>query len=402
MVMTTILMALKSLSRNVMRSTLTILGVVIGVSAVVTMVTLGNGTTQSVSAQIASLGSNLLIISPGQGRGSGSAGQPAPRFKVADANAAREQLSGLRAVAPSMSQSVTVVAMAKNWTTNVTGTTADYLTVGNWTLASGRAFTEAEEKSGAPVCIVGETVRTKLFGVTNPVGNTIRVKQFSCEVIGLLRSKGQASMGRDQDDTVLVPLRTLQRRITGSDEVSQIQLSVRDGVDTDRVKAAAEQLMRERRHIGEGVDDNFNVLDTREIAQTMTGTTQLLTTLLGAVAAVSLLVGGIGIMNIMLVSITERTREIGTRLAIGALEREVLLQFLVEAVTLSSIGGVIGLLVAAGASMYLASLMQVPFLFDPAINLLAFAFSAGMGVLFGYLPARRAAQLDPIDALRHE
>ena len=402
MVMTTIFMALKSLGRNLMRSTLTILGVVIGVSAVVTMVTLGKGTTQSVEAQIASLGSNLLIISPGQRRGPGSAGQSAPRFKVADADAVREQVSGLRAVAPSMGQSVTVVAMAKNWTTTVTGTTADYLPVGNWTLAAGRAFTEAEEKSGAPVCVVGETVRTQLFGAANPVGSTIRVKQFSCEVIGLLKSKGQASMGRDQDDTVLVPLRTLQRRITGSDDVGQIQLAVRDGGTTDRAKAAVEQLMRERRRIGEGVDDNFNVLDTREIARTMTGTTQLLTTLLGAVAAVSLLVGGIGIMNIMLVSITERTREIGTRLAIGALEREVLLQFLVEAVTLSSIGGVIGLLVAAGASVYLASLMQVPFLFDPAINVLAFAFSAGMGVLFGYLPARRAAQLDPIDALRHE
>ncbi len=402
MVMTTILMALRSLSRNLMRSTLTILGVVIGVSAVVTMVTLGNGTTQSVEAQIASLGSNLLIISPGQRRGPGSAGQPAPRFKVADADAVREQVSGLRAVAPSMGQSVTVVAMAKNWTTTVTGTTADYLPVGNWTLAAGRAFTEAEEKSGAPVCVVGETVRAQLFGAANPVGSTIRVKQFSCEVIGLLTAKGQASMGRDQDDTVLVPLRTLHRRIAGSDDVSQIQLAVRDGGTTDRAKAAVEQLMRERRRIGEGVDDNFNVLDTREIARTMTGTTELLTTLLGAVAAVSLLVGGIGIMNIMLVSITERTREIGTRLAIGALEREVLLQFLVEAVTLSSIGGVIGLLVAAGASMYLASLMQVPFLFDPGINMLAFAFSAGMGVLFGYLPARRAAQLDPIDALRHE
>jgi putative ABC transport system permease protein len=228
------------------------------------------------------------------------------------------------------------------------------------------------------------------------------VKQFSCDVIGLLRSKGQASMGRDQDDTVLVPLRTLQRRVAGNQDVGQIMVAAKDGVSTDRVKSSVEQLMRERRRITAGDNDDFNVLDTKEIAQTLTGTTQLLTMLLGAVAAVSLLVGGIGIMNIMLVSITERTREIGTRLAIGALEREVLLQFLVEAVTLSSLGGVIGILLATAASVVLAQLMKVPFVFDAQINVLAFVFSAGIGVLFGYLPARRAAHLDPIDALRHE
>jgi putative ABC transport system permease protein len=402
MLMNTILLALKGLRRNMMRSFLTILGIVIGVSAVVTMVTLGNGTTQSVSAQIASLGSNLIIVMPGQRGGPGSAGTTAPRFKLADAKAIEEQVSGIEAVAPSAGQNVTVVAMAKNWSATVTGTTAAYFTAGNWTLASGRVFSEAEERSGAAVCVVGETVRSKLFGTANPVGSTIRVKQFSCDVIGLLRPKGQASMGRDQDDTVVVPLRTLQRRVAGNQDVGQIMVAARDGVSTDRVKASVEQLMRERRRITAGESDDFNVLDTKEIAQTMTGTTQLLTMLLGAVAAVSLLVGGIGIMNIMLVSITERTREIGTRLAIGALEREVLLQFLVEAVTLSSLGGVIGILLATGASIGLAKLMQVPFVFDPEINVLAFVFSAGIGVLFGYLPARRAAHLDPIDALRHE
>jgi putative ABC transport system permease protein len=240
-----------------------------------------------------------------------------------------------------------------------------------------------------------------LFGEANPVGSSIRVKRFSCNVIGLLQSKGQASLGRDQDDTVIVPLRTLQRRVTGSQDVSSIMVAANDGA-SERAMSRIETLMRERRHIGPTEDDNFNVLDTREIAQAMTGTTQLLTMLLGAVAAVSLLVGGIGIMNIMLVSITERTREIGTRLAIGALEREVLLQFLVEAATLSSLGGVIGILIATGASIGLSRLMNVPFVFDPDINLLAFGFSAAIGVLFGYLPARRAAQLDPIEALRHE
>ena len=402
MLWSTILLALKGLRRNKMRSFLTILGIVIGVSAVVTMVTLGNGTTQSVSQQIASLGSNLLMVTPGQRQGPGSAGSVAPAFKQADALAIAEQINGLKAVAPSAGQSVTVVAMAKNWSTTVTGTTNGYFTAGNWTLSSGRIFTEAEERSGAAVCVVGETVRNKLFGPANPVGSVIRVKQFSCDVIGLLQSKGQASMGRDQDDTVVVPLKTLQRRVTGSQDISSLMVAVKDGVSTARVQAGVEQLMRERRHIGQGEEDNFNVLDTKEIAQTMTGATRMLTMLLGAVAAVSLLVGGIGIMNIMLVSITERTREIGTRLAIGALEGEVLLQFLVEAITLSSLGGVIGILLATVASIGLSRLMGVPFSFDTRINVTAFLFSAGIGVLFGYLPARRAAHLDPIQALRHE
>ena len=402
MLFNTVLLALRGLGRNAMRSILTMLGIVIGVSAVITMVTLGRGTTQSVAAQISSLGSNLLIVMPGQRQGPGSAGASAPRFKVADAEAIAAQIGGLAGVAPSAGQSVTVVAQAKNWTTQVTGTTAAWFHVGNWTIADGRPFTEAEERSGSAVCVVGETVRQKLFGAANPVGSAIRVRQFSCEVIGLLAAKGQASMGRDQDDVVVVPLRTLQRRVTGSPDVGQIQLAVADGHSTDRAKAAVEALMRERRRLADGAPDNFSVLDTREIARAMTGTTELLTMLLGAVAAVSLLVGGIGIMNIMLVSITERTREIGTRLAIGALEREVLLQFLVEAVTISSIGGLVGLALAAAASMGLARVMQVPFVFDVNINVAAFAFSAAMGVLFGYLPARRAAHLDPIDALRHE
>lgn len=401
MIANTILLALKGLRRNMMRSFLTMLGIVIGVSAVVTMVTLGNGTTQSVSRQIASLGSNLIMVTPGQRGGPGFAGSSAPQFKLADANAIEQQVSGIKAVAPTASSSVTVVANAKNWTTSVTGSTNAYFTAGNWTLAAGRTFTDAEERSGAAVCVVGQTVRTKLFGGASPVGSSLRVKQFSCNVIGMLKSKGQASMGRDQDDTVIVPLKTLQRRVTGSHDVASIMVAANDGASA-RVTAGIETLMRERRHIGANEDDNFNVLDTREIAQAMTGTTQLLTMLLGAVAAVSLLVGGIGIMNIMLVSVTERTREIGTRLAIGALEREVLLQFLVEAVTLSSLGGLIGILIAGAASIGLSRVMNVPFTFDVDINVLAFAFSAGIGVLFGYLPAQRAARLDPIDALRHE
>jgi putative ABC transport system permease protein len=252
------------------------------------------------------------------------------------------------------------------------------------------------------VCVIGETVREKLFGRQNPVGTDIRVKQFSCEVIGLLKSKGQSAMGSDQDDAVVMPLRTVQRRLAGSQDISRLMISVRDGASIDAVKEQLTLLMRERRKIAENEDDDFRVLDTRQIAEALTSTTKILTMLLGAVAAVSLLVGGIGIMNIMLVSVTERTREIGIRLAIGAMEREVLLQFLIEAVVLSSLGGLIGIVLATLASMVLAGLMNIPYLFDAGINLLAFLFSSAIGVIFGFFPARRAAGLNPIDALRHE
>jgi putative ABC transport system permease protein len=321
---------------------------------------------------------------------------------MADAAAIKEQVPGITAVAPTAGSSVTVVAQAKNWTTTVTGTTNDYFSAGNWKLATGRAFTDTEMRAGAAACVLGDTVRTKLFGQAEPVGETIRVKQFSCEVVGVLAAKGQASMGRDQDDTVVIPLRTLQRRVTGSQDVQSIMVAAQDGVSTELVKGRIEALMRERRRItGDKVDD-FNVLDTKEIATAMAGSTKVLTGLLGAVAAVSLLVGGIGIMNIMLVSITERTREIGTRLAIGALEHEVLMQFLVEAVTLSSIGGIIGLLIATAASVGLSKVLSLPYAFNLQINVLAFVFSAIIGIVFGYFPARRAARLDPIEALRHE
>ena len=263
-------------------------------------------------------------------------------------------------------------------------------------------FTDDEQTAGAAVCIIGETVRREIYGGTRGLGEQLRIKQFSCEVIGVLAAKGQAAMGNDQDDTVVVPLHTLQRRVTGNQRINTLLVSMQDGTDSTRLKASLAQLLRERRKLAEGDDDNFNVLDTQQLADTLSGTTKVMTTLLGAVAAVSLLVGGIGIMNIMLVSVTERTREIGMRLAIGALEREVLLQFLIEAVVLASLGGIVGIVIATGASIVLAEVMGVPFLFDPGINLLSFVFSAGIGVLFGYFPARRAAQLDPIEALRHE
>ena len=400
MLLSTLLLALRSIRRNLLRSFLTILGIVIGGSAVITMVTLGQGATLAVKSQISSLGSNLLMVRPGQRQGPGGSGGPA--FKESDAQAIATQIGGVQAVAPESRSSVTVVANGRNWSTSVTGSTSTWLDVSNWTLAQGRRYSEEEEQAGSAVCIIGETVRRELFGSQAALGAQVRVKQFSCEVVGILASKGQAAMGNDQDDVVMVPLHTLQRRVTGNQLVSTLLVSMQDGSDSSRVKSAITQLLRERRKLADGDDDNFNVLDTQQLAEALSGTTQVMTTLLGAVAAVSLLVGGIGIMNIMLVSVTERTREIGLRLAIGALEREVLLQFLMEAVVLAALGGVVGIVLATLASVGLAQVMQVPYVFNPGINLLSLLFSSGIGVVFGYFPARRAARMDPIDALRHE
>jgi len=402
MLLNSLLLALRSIRRNLMRSFLTVLGIVIGVSAVITMVTLGNGATLSVQAQIASLGTNLLQVRPGQRMGPGGA-SGAPAFKDVDADAIAQQIGGILAVAPEARTSATAVAGGRNWTTSVLGSTNDWLQTGSWTLARGREFTPDEQRVGAAVCLIGQTVQRELFGAsTDPLGERVRVRQFSCEVVGVLASKGQGAFGNDQDDVVLLPLKTLQRRVIGSTRVPTLLVSMKDGSDAERVKASLTELLRERRKLSDSDDDNFNVLDTKQLADTFSGTTRIMTTLLGAVAAVSLLVGGIGIMNIMLVSVTERTREIGLRLAIGALEREVLMQFLIEAVVLAALGGLIGIVLATGASMLLAGAMGIPYIFHPGVNVLAFVFSAVIGVVFGFFPARRAARLDPIEALRHE
>jgi len=400
------ILALRSVRRNMLRSFLTILGIVIGVAAVITMVTLGNGATQAIKTQISSLGTNLLMVNPGQRGpgGGGGGGGHVPHFTAADAAAIQAEIGGVAAVAPLGRASVTVVANGRNWATIVSGSTNNWFETGNWKLASGRIFEPEEQAAGAAVCVIGETVRREIYGGTagqTGLAELLRVKQFSCEVIGILAAKGQGGMG-DQDDTVVVPLQTLQRRITGSRRVDVLMVSMQDGADSVPLKASLRQLMRERRKLAEADDDNFNIFDTQQLAETLSSTTKVLTTLLGAVAAVSLLVGGIGIMNIMLVSVTERTREIGLRLAVGALEREVLLQFLIEAVVLSALGGLIGIIIATAASYSLSILMKVPYAFDPFINLLSFIFSAAIGVVFGYFPARRAARMDPIEALRHE
>ena len=395
----TLLIALREIRRHILRSFLTVLGIVIGVASVITMVTLGNGATVQVTQQIKSMGSNLLMVTAGKRLGPGR-DSSAPSFKIADAEAIARDISSIDAVAPASSQSVTAVFGNENWSTTVTGTTNQYLRARNCAIQTGREFSTSELRAGAAVCIIGDTIRKKLFGPQDPVGKRLRLGKLSFQVVGLLEAKGQSSMGQDQDDIVLIPIKSFQRRLSGNTDVGIILVSASDNASTEAVKEDIENLMRERRHISKNEEDNFNVMDMTEISNMLTGTTRILTALLGAVAAV--VVGGIGIMNIMLVSVTERTREIGIRLAIGALEREVLMQFLVEAVVLSSAGGLLGIVVGLLMCAGLKGVLQVPFVFNPGIVIVAFLFSAAVGVIFGYFPAFKAASLDPIEALRHE
>jgi putative ABC transport system permease protein len=399
---TTIILAFRAIRRHLLRSFLTILGIVIGVAAVVTMVTLGNGATAAVKQQISSLGSNILQIRPGQGFGRGGGGPQPPDFKPEDIDAIRNQVGGVTAIAPQAQTSVQAVRNSANWSTTINGTTAEYLVAQQWKLAAGRPFEPAEEQAGRAVCIIGNTVATNLFRNEDPIGKRMRLKDVSCTVIGQLATRGQGGFGNDQDDVVLMPIKAVQRRFTGNRDIRTIMVAVDAAYDSQAVQDSIKSLLRERRQITGGKDDDFNIFDTKQISDTLTGTTTILTQIVSAVAAISLLVGGIGIMNIMLVSVTERTREIGIRLAIGAVAREVMLQFLVEAVALACLGGVIGIVIGFGASIALAPVLQVPFAFEPKINLIAFAISAVIGVVFGYFPARRAAALNPIDALRHE
>ena len=385
-----------------MRSLLTVLGIVIGVAAVITMVTLGNGASTAIRQEIESFGMNQIMLRPGMRLGPGQK-VGAPDFKVEDVDALKQQIAGVDAAAAQTSKSMTIVANGRNWQTSVIGTSNDYFAIDNRELSAGRYFEEGEEAAGSAVCVIGSTVANELFGSTeNVLGEQIRTGGFSCRVVGLTKTKGSSAMGGDQDDFVVMPLKTVQRRILGENRVSALLVSMNPESDRERLKTAITDLMRERRSLSAGDDDNFSVMDTAEIAEKVASTTRIMTTLLGAVAGVSLLVGGIGIMNIMLVSVTERTREIGIRLAIGALGREVLLQFLIEAAMLGCLGGILGVVIALGASKGLCALMDVPFLFNPSINMLAFTVSVLTGICFGYFPARRAARLDPIEAVRHE
>jgi putative ABC transport system permease protein len=397
------LLAVRAIRRNVLRSILTVLGIVIGVAAVIAMVIIGDGTTAYVTNSISKLGSNMLTVRPGQDRhGPRSGSETAPPFDQDDVEAIEREIYGVRAASPLGSKNVKAVYGNANYSTTVYGSDDGFFEIRDWTLEQGRTFEKSELTGGKAVCVLGETVRKELFGKQEALGQTIRLESFACEVVGLLKSKGASAFGMDQDDLIVVPIRMFQRRISGNRDIPTILLSAEEGISTSQVKQNVTELMRERRRIRSGNDDDFHVRDMKDIIETLSTTTEMLTYLLGAVAAISLLVGGIGIMNIMLVSVTERTREIGIRLAIGALEREVLLQFLVEAVVLSSLGGLIGIGVGLGAAYAGTLFFGLPFVINEMIVVIAFSFSTIVGVIFGYFPARKAAHLDPIEALRHE
>ncbi|MCL4133423.1 UNVERIFIED_CONTAM: hypothetical protein GTU68_013477 [Idotea baltica] len=385
-----------------MRSFLTVLGVVIGVAAVIAMVTVGNGSSAQVTDDVESLGANLLSLQPGQDRmGPGrEEGGAARSFKLKDVEIILDQVGSIAIAVPTGTQSVVAVFEGENYQTTVTGTQNGYFEARDWALIAGRQFSSADE-GGKAVCIIGETVRDELMGSANPIGQKIRIESLNCTVIGLLEAKGANTFGMDQDDTVIMPFKTFARRIAGSTDVPSITLSVRDGYSSDRAIDDLTELMREVRRINSDEDDDFSIRDTKQLAAMLGSVTSVLTGLLSAVAGVSLLVGGIGIMNIMLVSVTERTREIGIRMAVGAQASQVLLQFLVEAIVLSTLGGLLGIGLGLAMGAVGSSMLNVPFSPDLGTVALAFGFSAVVGVVFGYFPARSAARLDPIEALSH-
>ncbi len=398
----TFLIALRQILRNRMRSILTMLGVVIGVGSVIAMVMLGDGTSASVRADIAALGENMLVLSPGSSRfGPGRVSTASRMFELEDAHAVAREIGGVAEVAPTASKQALVVFGSINHRTSVIGTTPEYFSITNHALGSGRWMSPGEMAAGSPVCLLGETVRAELYGAGDPIGTAVRIGKTSCTVIGVLAKKGAGGF-RDPDDVVATTLTTFQRRIVGNRDVSSIYMSVRPDRSSTLVQRQVELLMRERRALTADDELDFDVRDMAEISETMTSVTGTLTALLGGIAAVSLLVGGIGIMNIMLVSVTERTREIGIRLAIGARGRDVLTQFLIEAVVLSMLGGLFGVAFGILLGSLGASRMGLPIVVSPQTITTAFFFSALVGILFGFLPARRAARLDPIDALRHE
>ena len=401
MLLNAIMLALREIRRNVLRSALTMLGIVIGVASVVALVTLGGGATASVTADIASLGRNLVVVTPGNARAPGQLAA-APALREDDARAIAQEVPGVDGIAAVAVNTELAVVGNNNWTTTVVGTDTGYFDVRIWPTEIGRPFDPSEVRAGKAVCVIGRTIRQELFGRQDPVGAQVRIGRMTCQIVGVLSPKGQSTFGTDQDDLIVMPLTTFQRRISGNLDISVILISAASAQVTGDVVSAVTSLLRERRRLITNEANDFQVQDIEEISRTVEQVTGVLTALLGAIAAISLLVGGIGIMNIMLVSVTERTREIGTRLAIGALEREVLAQFLIEAAALSSIGGLIGVALGLGGSYLGAKPLGIPFVFDPTIVVIALVFAALVGICFGFLPARRAARMNPIEALRHE
>lgn len=397
------LIAIKEIKRNILRSFLTILGIVIGVASVIAMVMIGDGTTANVQQSISKLGTNMLTLRVGQERrGPPREDNSAKPFTEGDISAIKNEIQNIKAVASENSTKMNIVLGNKSTTSSVIGTNNDYFIIKDWEVTEGRIFDESELNSGKSSCIIGTTIVKQLFGEDNPLGMNIRLKNLSCNVIGVLKSKGAAAFGNDQDEIIIVPLKMYQQKIKGDKDVTSILISITAENYISSAKSEITSLMQERRSLRLDEPDNFHIRDMQEMLSTMTSTTQMLTYLLGSIAGISLLVGGIGIMNIMLVSVTERTREIGTRLAIGAMENEVLLQFLVEAIVLSTLGGIIGIFLGLGIGYLTVSMIDLPFILNNKIILISFIFSTLIGVIFGYFPARKAARLNPIDALRYE
>ncbi len=400
----TLRIALRALRRNVMRTILTALGVIIGVGAVIAMVSIGTGAKAQVEAQIAALGQNvILIMAGGTTRGGVFSGMgSAGTLRVEDALAIREEVEGVACVSPEVRVSAQVTAGNVNWNTSIYGESEEYFDLRRWPIEEGSAFGAADVKAVNRVAVLGKTVVKELFADTSPVGQTVRIRGIPFVVTGVLASKGSNFFGQDQDDAVIVPYTTAMRRLFGITALRSIQISAASDRLVQPVVEQVTALLRQRHRIPEGRDDDFHVHTQQELTEMATSTAKVMTTLLGSIAGVSLLVGGIGIMNIMLVSVTERTREIGIRLAVGAKRRDILMQFLIEAVTLSVGGGIIGVLAGLGASVIIARQMNWPTLTPPESVALAFLFSAAVGIFFGFYPARRASRLDPIEALRYE
>ncbi len=395
---TTILLALREIRRHILRSILTTLGIIIGVAAVVTMVTLGNGVTASVQEDISSLGASNFIIFPVRT----TRGTVRP-FEEADIRAVEQQIAGVKIAAGGVGASATAFYNGQDWDTQVEGGSNALLEAQTIKIKEGRAFTREEEEAGKNVCLIGLKVREAIFPLgSSPVGARMRLGDVSCQVIGVMEERGQGGGGQDDDDAVYMPLKTVQRRFRGNDNIDYFVVKYDADYAASTIQDSLVGLLRERRLLQGSEPNDFNIIDTAQINQALGAATGALTAMVAVIASISLLVGGIGIMNIMLVSVTERTREIGIRLAIGALAREVRLQFLTEAVVLCALGGLVGLGLGFLASIGIASLIDVPYIFDPVINIISFLFAAGMGIVFGYYPASRASKLDPIDALRHE
>ena len=401
--------ALAALRTNLLRSVLTTLGIIIGVGSVIVMVAVGSGARHDIDQRIASLGSNMLVVYPGASRVRGRSAGAGTRLPLSerDLQAVRDRVPEVVAVSGYLSGNAPVVFGNMNWTTSIGGIHDQYLAVRDWALASGRELTSQDVLSGARVAIIGQTVSEKLFGGGDPIGATIRIKNVPFQVIGVLADKGQSSFGRDQDDIIFTPITAARGRIVGrsqvvNDQVGQIYLKLEAGADMDRAQEDIEIVLRERRRIRPGAEDDFNVRNLAEFLKARTATLSTMSWLLGATSAISLIVGGIGIMNIMLVSVTERTREIGLRMAVGGRRRDILTQFLVEAVTLSLLGGIIGIALGMGGAAIVALSAEWPILINAEAVAIAMAAAALTGILFGFFPARRAARLSPIDALRSE